>query len=120
VKSLKRDGVQVENVSDEEVLSVFKSVGSGSLAKEAVADVFVWLSKHEDKRLRDAVKDLNLQMLSKAEIEELVDRAIAANKQSVDKLGKNALGMLMSAVMKDVRGKADPDLVSKLLRERLN
>jgi glutamyl-tRNA(Gln) amidotransferase subunit E len=120
VKSLKRDGVQIENVSDEEVLGIFKSIGSGSLAKEAVADVFVWLSKHEDKRLCDAMKDLKLRMLSKAEIEELVDRAISTNKQSVDKLGKNAFGMLMGAVMKDVRGKADPDLVSKLLRERLN
>jgi Asp-tRNA(Asn)/Glu-tRNA(Gln) amidotransferase B subunit len=37
----------------------------------------------------------------------------------VDKLGKNAFGMLMGLVMKEVRGKADPELVSKLLKERL-
>jgi Asp-tRNA(Asn)/Glu-tRNA(Gln) amidotransferase B subunit len=34
-------------------------------------------------------------------------------------LGKNAYGMLMGAVMKEVRGKANPELVAKLLRERL-
>ncbi|HUT16977.1 MAG TPA: hypothetical protein VMW84_01615, partial [Acidobacteriota bacterium] len=33
--------------------------------------------------------------------------------------GKNAFGKLMGIVMKEVRGKADPELVSKLLRERL-
>jgi len=58
-------------------------------------------------------------MFSKAELEALVDRAIAANRQSVDKLGKNAFGLLMGIVMKEVRGRADPELVSKLLKERL-
>jgi glutamyl-tRNA(Gln) amidotransferase subunit E len=119
LKSLKRDGVQVENVADEQVLEIFRSVGSGGLAKEAVSDVFVWLSKNEGKGLRDAVKYLGLKMLSSAELEALVDRVIAENKQSVERLGKNAFGMLMGAVMKEVRGKADPDLVSRFLRERL-
>jgi Asp-tRNA(Asn)/Glu-tRNA(Gln) amidotransferase B subunit len=34
-------------------------------------------------------------------------------------LEKNAFGMLMGIVMKEVRGKADPELVGKLLRKRL-
>jgi aspartyl-tRNA(Asn)/glutamyl-tRNA(Gln) amidotransferase subunit B len=58
-------------------------------------------------------------MFPKAELETLVDRAIAANRQAVEKLGKNAFRMLMGMVMKEVRGKADPELVSKLLKERL-
>jgi aspartyl-tRNA(Asn)/glutamyl-tRNA(Gln) amidotransferase subunit B len=49
----------------------------------------------------------------------IVDRAVAANGQAVDKLGKNAFGMLMGVVMKEVRGKAEPELVSRLLKERL-
>jgi Asp-tRNA(Asn)/Glu-tRNA(Gln) amidotransferase B subunit len=44
---------------------------------------------------------------------------IAENRQSVDKMGQKAFGMLMGIVMKEVRGKADPGLVSALLRERL-
>jgi glutamyl-tRNA(Gln) amidotransferase subunit E len=119
LKALKRDNVQVEKVKDDQILGIFKGVGSGEIAKEAVADVFVWLSKNVGKSLGDAVKSLNLHMFSKAELEALVDRAIAANRQSVDKLGKNAFGLLMGIVMKEVRGKADPELVSKLLKERL-
>jgi aspartyl-tRNA(Asn)/glutamyl-tRNA(Gln) amidotransferase subunit B len=84
-----------------------------------VADVFVWLSKNEAKSLQDAVGALGLKMFSKAELETLVDRVIAANRQSVDQLGKKAFGMLMGIVMKEVRGKADPELVGKLFRERL-
>ena len=119
LKALKREGVQVEKVEEDQIKSIFKAVGSGELAKEAVADVFSWLSKNEDKSVQDAVDALGLKMFTETELAPIVDRVVAANKQSVDKSGKNAYGMLMGAVMKEVRGKANPELVAKLLRERL-
>ena len=119
LKSLRRDGVAVENVTDGQIMDVFRGVGSGEIVKEAVADVFVWLSKNEGKNLQDAVEALGLKMFSKAELAKLVDRVIAENKQSVDQLGQKAFGMLMGAVMKEVRGKADPAVVSELLKEKL-
>ena len=69
--------------------------------------------------MQNAVTKLGLKMFSEAELAVLVDRAVAVNRQAVDKLGKKAFGMLMGLVMKEVRGKADPELVSKLLKERL-
>jgi glutamyl-tRNA(Gln) amidotransferase subunit E len=142
VKALKRDGVHVENVSDVQVIDMFSLVGLEQLAKEAIPEVFGWLSRHgngsagkakqlrtkgrrigikvpQDSKVYDAMAALGLEILSKQELEELVDRVIAENKQSVVKLGKNAFGMLMGMVMKEVRGKANPELVSKLLKERL-
>jgi glutamyl-tRNA(Gln) amidotransferase subunit E len=119
LKALKRDGVQVEKVTENQVMEIFRSVGSGEITKEAVADVFVWLSKNEAKNLQDAIGALGLKMFSKAELETLVDQVISAKRQSVDQMGKKAFGMLMGIVMKEVRGKADPELVGKLLRERL-
>ncbi len=119
LKALKRDGVQVESVSDEEISGIFRSIGSGQLAKEAAEEVFVWLSKHENKSLPDAVTELNLKMLSRPELEELIDRVIISHKDAVNATGQNAFGMLMGVAMKDARGKANPDIVSKLLKERL-
>ena len=89
------------------------------MAKEALTDVFVWLSDHEGKSLQDAVDALGLKILSEAELEKLVDKIIVENKESVNQLGKKAFGMLMGLVMKEVRGKADPSVVSALLKERL-
>jgi glutamyl-tRNA(Gln) amidotransferase subunit E len=119
LKSLKRDGVEVEKVADDQIKAIFKGVGSGEIMKEAVSDVFVWFSKNEGRSLQDAVRALGLKMLSKAEVAKLVDQAIAENRQLVDSTGKKAFGMLMGIVMKEVRGKADPALVSELLREKL-
>jgi glutamyl-tRNA(Gln) amidotransferase subunit E len=100
-------------------MDVFRGVGSGEIVKEAVADVFVWFSKNEGKNLQDAVGALGLKMFSKAELEKLIDRVLAENSQLVDQMGQKAFGTLMGVVMKEVRGKADAGLVSKLLRERL-
>jgi glutamyl-tRNA(Gln) amidotransferase subunit E len=119
LKALKRDGVQVESVSDEEISGIFRSIGTGQLAKEAAEEVFVWLSKNEDKSLPDAVTELNLIMLSRPELEELIDGVIIAHKDAVNAAGQSAFGMLMGVAMKDARGKANPEIVSKLLKERL-
>jgi len=119
LKSLRRDGVVIEKVTDNQVMEIFRGVGSGEIVKEAIADVFVWLSENEGKNLQDAVSALGLKMFSKAELAKLVDQVIAKNRQSIDQMGKKAFGMLMGIVMKEVRGKADPGLVGALLRERL-
>ena len=119
LKALKRDGVAVQKVTDGQITEVFSVVGAGELVKEAVADVFVWLSEHEGRNLQDAVNALGLKMFSKAELAKLVDRVIAENKQSADQLKKKAFRVLMGIAMKEVRGKADPGLVRKLLKERL-
>jgi glutamyl-tRNA(Gln) amidotransferase subunit E len=119
VKALKRERIQTENVTDDQISTIFKAVGSGELAKEALSNVFSWLSKNENKTVQDAVAALGLKMFTEADLAPIIDRIIAANKQQIEKLGKNAQGMLMGAAMKEVRGKANPELVGRLLRERL-
>ncbi len=119
LKALKRDGIQIENVSDEQVKEIFRAVGSGELTKESVSDVFAWLSKNEGKTVRDAAGALGLKMLSREELERLVDRVLTENKSSVDKLGKGAFGLVMGLTMKEARGKANPELVSQVLKQKL-
>lgn len=119
VKALKRDGVAAENVTDEQIGAIFAAVGAGVLAKEAVADVFTWLSKNEGKTVQDATSALGLKMFTEADLAPIIDRIVSTNQAQIEKLGKNAFGMLMGAAMKEVRGKANPELVGKLLRERL-
>ena len=119
LKALRREGIQLDNVSDDQIKNIFKAVGLGELAKEAIAEVFTWLSKNEGKNIQNAVDALELKMFTEADLTPVIDKVILANKASVDKLGKATFGMLMGATMKEVRGKANPELVGKLLKERL-
>jgi len=119
MKALKRDGVPVENVSDELIKQIFQSVGTGKLAKEAVSDVFAWLAKNEEKTVDEAIRALGFEMLSNADLEILVDRVLVHNKAQVEKLGKGAFGFVMGAVMREARGKASPEIVSELIRQKM-
>jgi glutamyl-tRNA(Gln) amidotransferase subunit E len=119
LKALKRDGVQVGCVSDGQIKEIFLSVGSGELAKEAVSDVFSWLAKNEGKNVYESAEVLGLKMLSGEELANLVDSVIAQNKMQIDRGGEGSFGLVMGLVMKEARGKANPAVVSALVKEKL-
>ncbi|MGE5555148.1 MAG: Glu-tRNA(Gln) amidotransferase subunit GatE [Methanocella sp.] len=119
VKALQREGIHTHHVPEEQIVAIFRAVGAGELAKEALADVFSWLAKNEGKTFADATQALGLKMFTEAELAPIIDRIVAVNKAQIERLGKNAFGLLMGAAMKEVRGKASPDLVGRMLRERL-
>ena len=119
LKALRRDGIQVEKVSDNQIREIFRGIDSGKLAKEAIPEIVSWLSQHEDKTVQEAINSLGLRMLSKEELERIIDSAIENNKKLIDERGTNAFGPLIGIVMREVRGKADAALVSELVKEKL-
>lgn len=119
MKSLKRDGVRVERVSENRIEEIFRSIDSGELVKESMPEIVRWLSEHENKSVAEAVTDTGLKMITREELERTVDEALKANEDLVEEIGMNALGALMNAMMRKVRGKAKAEVVSELLRERL-
>jgi glutamyl-tRNA(Gln) amidotransferase subunit E len=119
VKALRRDGVEIDRVSDEHFKELFKYIGAGKAAKEAVPEILTWLSKHEEASVGEAIKSLGLTMLSEAEIERTIDDILAENKGLVKERGRAAFGVLMGLVMRKVRGKADAELVSEILKQKL-
>jgi len=119
LKALRRENVEVENLSDEQFLELFRMVGSGKIAKEAVSDVIVWLSKHEGTRVTEAVEALGLGMLSQSELERIVDSLIEENRSLLLERGEKAFGVLMGLVMKKVRGRVKAELVNELVKRKL-
>jgi len=119
LKALKRDGVQIERVSENKMKEMFRSISLGELTKEALSEVFSWLSKHEDKSFQEAIDSLGLRMFSNAEVEKIIDTIIDANKGLIEERGASAFGLIMGMIMKEVRGKANAALVSALLEKKL-
>lgn len=120
LKALKRDKIKVEKVSEEEITKIFQSINEGKITKEAIEDIFVWFSKNESGSLTDALSSLGLKMYSEKEINSIIDEVIAKNRKNIEELGNRSFGMLMGIVMNKVRGKADPSLISKIIREKIS
>jgi len=120
LKSLRRDSVDVERVTDEQIREVFRLVGSGETVKEAIPEIVGWLSKHESASVRDAIDGLGLRTISREELELIVEDLLKEHRGLIEERGKGAFGALMGAVMERVRGRAEARLVSEVLRKRLD
>jgi len=95
-----------------------KGTISGTIAKKVFSKMF------DTKKDPEAiVKEEGLEVVNDvSEISEAVRRVIENNPKSVEDYrgGKEkAFGFLVGQVMKETRGKADPQLVNKLLKEQL-
>ena len=119
LRALKRDGVEVDKVSENQIHQIFKSISAGKLTKEAVSDVVVWLSQHEDKSVEEAINNLGLKIVSESELRTFIEKVIADNEKLIKERGESSFGILMGIVMKSMRGKIDVVLVSKVLKEKL-
>ena len=119
-KALKRDGVEVGKLRDDQIIGVFKLVSSGKTSKEALPEIVKWLSTHEEASPMEAVESLGLGMLSKDELIKIIEETISQNEDLIAEKGQRAFGILMGSIMKKYRGKVNAEEVSRLLRERLS
>ena len=96
-----------------------KGTISSKIAKQVFEDMF-----ETGENAKDIVEKKGLvQMSDEGAIKEIVQRIVDANPQSVAdyKAGKDrAIGFMVGQIMKETKGKANPQIVNKLLLEIIN
>jgi len=118
-KALKREGVNINALTDEQIIGTFRLVAQEKTSKEAVPEIIKWLSKHEGAKPMDALRELGLTMITEDELRKVVDTYIERNMNVVLERGIGALNILMGMIMRDFRGRAKPEAVNKILREKI-
>lgn len=123
-KNLNEDGIDIAKspVSAERLGKmiglIMKDTISGKIAKKVFKEM--WTNEDDPEKI---VKDKGLvQITDTGAIETAVDAAIAANPKAVAEYKggkKKAIGALVGQVMKATRGKANPQMVNKMLAEKL-
>ncbi len=106
-------------MAETNIQDVFVAIREGVLAKEAAPGVLAWLSRNDHRTVSDAIRELQLRMLSEPELIAIVDRAIEANRELVKEKGDGAYGRIMGLVMSEVRGSADADTVTRVVKDRI-
>ncbi|MEM3581379.1 MAG: Glu-tRNA(Gln) amidotransferase subunit GatE, partial [Candidatus Bathyarchaeia archaeon] len=119
LKALKREGTPVDKLSEERIKEVFKALGNGEITKEALPEIAAWLARNENKTVKEALENLGLKVMSKEELEKLIDKIISQNQSLVEKSGAKAFSLIMGMVMKEVRGKANAEVVSEIIKQKL-
>jgi len=119
LKALKREGTPVENLSENRIIEIFKALEAGEITKEALPEIADWTSKNPDKTLKDTVENLGLKVLREEELEKILGQIISQNKDLIEKSGAKAFGLIMGIAMKELRGKANAETVSKIIKKKL-
>lgn len=123
-KNLNAEGLTIEKspIDPNRLAKMISLVANGTISGKIAKTLFVemWKSPDDPEKIVEA-KGL-VQITDSAAIESVVDEVIAKNPKPVEEYRagkKKAIGSLVGQVMKLTKGKANPQLVNKLLEEKL-
>ncbi|MGE5507479.1 MAG: Asp-tRNA(Asn)/Glu-tRNA(Gln) amidotransferase subunit GatB [Chitinophagales bacterium] len=124
LRLLKAEGKEIEEqpLTPAHLVEMLKLIDAGTISGKIAKSVFEEMFQ-TGKRADQIVKEKGLVQISdEGELVRIIEALLEANPKSVAdfKAGKEAaLGFLVGQVMKETKGRANPGLVNKLLRERL-
>lgn len=116
---LRRDDVPVGDLRDEHFLDVLLLVDAGDLAKEGVGEVLTVLAENPQLSAGEAVEEAGLAGVDESEVRETIQSVVGRNEEQVQSQGMGAFSALMGECMGALRGKADGEIVSSVLREEI-
>jgi glutamyl-tRNA(Gln) amidotransferase subunit E len=119
VTEIRRDGAPVENLADRHFRGVFDLVAGGEIATEGVPDLLAALAETPDLDAAAAAEQEGLGSAGEDEVREAVVEVLERNADQVEAEGMGAFSALMGECMGALRGKADGDVVSDVLREEI-
>ena len=109
------------NVEPAALARLVAMVGDKEVSRSAAHEVLdVLVAEGGDPRA--VMERKGLGRAAAGELDEIVDRAIAANADAVEKVraGKGqAIGAIVGAVMRETKGRADGGEVTRMIRERI-
>jgi aspartyl-tRNA(Asn)/glutamyl-tRNA(Gln) amidotransferase subunit B len=124
LRALNRDGIEVEQsrLTPEHLTELLKLVDDGTISSTMAKTVFDAMYE-TGKPASEIVREKKLRQISDGSaLLAAVERVLADNPKEVDEFRagrEKLLGFFMGQVMKATQGKANPQAVNKLLRERL-
>ncbi|MBD3349861.1 MAG: hypothetical protein GF364_00065, partial [Candidatus Lokiarchaeota archaeon] len=119
VTALRRDGYDIDNLSDENMVNVFKLINQKKIAKEAIETVLQYLCEHPDENVEDSIEKMNISSMKKEDLVKIVQNIVPQFKDLIEERNMGAMGPVMGAVMKEVRGKIDGKIVSQVVKAEI-
>ncbi len=125
---LNKEGMAIDEfrIPPSYIRRLFELMDEGKISSKIAKEVFGEMTEKMSDRILspdDIVKEKDLSQITDVKVlEGLVDRVMAENPKSVEdyKNGRDhALKYLMGMVMKETRGKANPQITSEILRDKL-
>jgi len=113
--ALRREGKNMENISDNDFLEIFMLLKKNEISKEAIEEVMSLKADSPELSIDQIKKQLKIEKLSLEDLKIMIGEIINNNSKLIKEKEMRAKGPLMGEVMKKARGKIDGAIVSKEL-----
>jgi len=117
--ALRRDDVPTDRLTEAHLRESLALVDAGDVPNEGLEDLLTALAADPELSAEEAVEREDLGGVAEAEVREAVVEVVERNGEQVETEGMGAFSALMGECMGALRGKADGDLVSEVLREEI-
>lgn len=114
---LKREGIETENISNQMMEELLNEIKKEKILKENIPEILSIWAKKPFIGIEEIVEETRLEKASEKEIEKIVKKIVEANKQLILEKKEKAISALMGDAMKQLRGKAKGETISKLLKK---
>lgn len=124
LRLLNANNMEAEDIkiSPKNLVELFKVIEEGKISNTVGKDVFKEIFEN-DRPVKEIIEEKGLTQISCFdEIEKLVDKVLDNNPKSIEdyKAGKTrAIGFLMGQVMKESKGKVNPEVAKNIIEEKL-
>jgi len=119
VTELRRDDVPVGNLEERHFEGIFELVADGELTQEGVEELLGLLAESPERDPAAAAEDAGLGSAQAEAVRAVVQDVVERNAEQIETEGMGAFSGLMGECMSELRGKAEGEVVSDLLREEI-
>jgi len=115
-KAIKREGKNIENITDDDYKKIFQELKNENIGKEAIEDIMRLKADSPDLSIEQSIEKLHFETLSVEDLKIIISDIVNTNSKIIKERKMRSIGPLMGEVMKNVRGKIDGQIVSKELK----
>lgn len=117
-------GISSDKINDKQLIELSKMVDDGELSSTAAKEVFLEMQTSTDSPRTIAERKNLIQNNDNSAIEAFVDEVLASEAgqnalKDIEAGNAKATGFIVGQVMKISKGQANPQIVQKMLREKL-
>jgi glutamyl-tRNA(Gln) amidotransferase subunit E len=117
--ALRREDVATDDLTETHLRDAIALVDAGDVPSEGLEDLLSALAANPEWSAEEAVDAEDLGGVAEEDVRDAVVEVVERNADQVDEQGMGAFSALMGECMGALRGKADGDLVSEVLREEI-
>ena len=119
ITSLEREGLDSKMLKDDEIVKTFGFLEEQKIVKESIEIIFKDIMSARSCTVEEAMKNTSITTIGEQDLERIIAGIVEKNAEIIMKQKERAVRPLMGIVMRELRGKAPGQTVSRILLKKI-